>query len=222
MTASDAGGRRNFTVAVTGHRPNRLTLGDDALRRKLQTVLRALRSGADGRAHVAVSALAEGADRMFAEAALTLGYTLHALLPFPRDAYETTFSDPSETPAYQALLARAQAIRELPFTLDDTKAAYEAVGQATVDTADILVAVWDGEPAAGRGGTPEIIGYARARGLPVIWVDARRLTLPRHITPPSCSGRNTIPLATAKSRAQPLTRRRIVKLAKMVATRQRP
>jgi hypothetical protein len=35
-----------------------------------------------------------------------------------------------------------------------------------------LVAVWDGKPSAGRGGTPEIIEYALARTKPVAWVSA--------------------------------------------------
>jgi hypothetical protein len=37
--------------------------------------------------------------------------------------------------------------------------------------ADCLLAVWDGKPARGYGGTADVVNAARARGLPVtvIW-----------------------------------------------------
>ena len=35
----------------------------------------------------------------------------------------------------------------------------------------MLVAVWDGQPARGLGGTADVVAYARQRGVPmeVIW-----------------------------------------------------
>jgi polyphosphate kinase 2 (PPK2 family) len=45
--------------------------------------------------------------------------------------------------------------------------AYLAAGRWIVDHADRLVAVWDGRPARGRGGTAEVVAYARHRGVPV-------------------------------------------------------
>lgn len=202
-----------LTVAVTGHRPNRLTLGEAILRRRLETVLRALRSGARGRRRVAVSALAEGADRAFADVALDLGYELHALLPFAREDYETTFSDASASPAFRDLLARAADVRELPGSLADTKSAYEAVGHATVADADVLVAVWDGQGAAGRGGTPEIIAHAVSCATPVVWIDATRDRRPRHIAAPTAGGPRTVSLARYAARAKPITRRRLTRVA---------
>ena len=86
-----------FTVAITGHRPNRLGIGVARVARRLELALTALRAGSSGHRRVAVSALAEGADRLFAEAALTLGYELHALLPFESADYEVTFDDPGTT-----------------------------------------------------------------------------------------------------------------------------
>jgi hypothetical protein len=40
-----------------------------------------------------------------------------------------------------------------------------------VDPSDVLVAVWDGEPARRLGGTADVVAYARERGVPaiVIW-----------------------------------------------------
>ena len=207
-----------FTVAITGHRPNRLGIGVARVARRLELALTALRAGSSGHRRVAVSALAEGADRLFAEAALTLGYELHALLPFESADYEVTFADPGTTATYRALRARAATVRELPGALADSKAAYEAVGRATVDACDVLIAVWDGKPAAGRGGTPEIIDYALAGDRPVIWVDAALERLPRLLRQPTASGPRQVPLAKLAGRAKPLSELRLRRLAATVTT----
>jgi hypothetical protein len=51
--------------------------------------------------------------------------------------------------------------------------AYEAVGRHVVDHCDVLIAIWDGQPSRGRGGTAEIVDYAREHGRPYIriWAD---------------------------------------------------
>lgn len=163
-------------IGVTGHRPNRLRIGEDRAKAHLHAVLEALRDAAraQGRTEppIAVSALAEGADRLFAEAALELGFVLEAHLPLRSADYETTFADADTTVAYRSLLARARRVTELPGSLDDTDAAYEAQGRALVDLSDVLIAVWDGRGAAGRGGSPEIISYALGLARPVVWIDA--------------------------------------------------
>jgi hypothetical protein len=160
-------------VGITGHRPNRMHIGVARVEARLVQVLKALRKGRKSDAKlVAISALAEGSDRLFASAALTIGYELVALLPFKSSDYETTFGDTSANPEYHALLARAGEVVELQASLTDSTAGYEAVGRLTVDRCDVLVAVWDGKPAAGRGGTPEIIQYALEQRHPVIWIDA--------------------------------------------------
>ncbi|MBU1210087.1 MAG: hypothetical protein KJ587_02300 [Alphaproteobacteria bacterium] len=205
--------RSILTVGVSGHRPNRMHIGEAAVARRLWLVLAALRSGARGAKRVAMSALAEGSDRLFAEAALDLGYELRALLPFPSADYETTFGDQATPPHYRALLALAATVTELPGTLADSKAGYEAVGHATVAASDILVAIWDGKGAAGRGGTPEIIDHAVRAAKPVIWIDAARNRLPLLIAAPTAQGARDVPLATLAARAKPLTRRRIARLA---------
>jgi hypothetical protein len=46
-----------------------------------------------------------------------------------------------------------------------------AGGRAVVDRSDVLMAVWDGQPARGLAGTADVGAYARERGVPVevIW-----------------------------------------------------
>lgn len=163
-------------IAVTGHRPNRLHIGQTQIAARLSQALAGL--GASARARnraaplIALSALAEGADRLFAKAALDLGMSLHAYLPFTVEDYLTTFGDARSTPSFHALLQRASEVTVLPGRLADSGAAYEAVGRAMVEACDAVIAVWDRKPSAGRGGTPEIIAYALERGRQVILIDA--------------------------------------------------
>lgn len=205
-----------LTVAISGHRPNRLHIGLAETRRRIAWVLAVMQRGSKDRKRIAVSALAEGSDRMFAEAALDCGFALKVLLPFASQDYETTFADASETPRYRSLLANAQSVSVLHASLADTKSAYEAAGRATVDAAAVLVAVWDGQPAAGRGGTPEIIEYAVKIGKPVVWIDAAQLRLPRVIVSRGPDGANENAVSAVLADATPAKRRALEALTKAV------
>lgn len=211
-------------VAITGHRPNRLHVGADAVGRRLDSVLHAIRASGRGGAPqwVAVSALAEGADRLFAHAALELGFRLHVILPFPSAAYRETFADRGQDADYLRLLDAAHERTELAGSLADAEAAYEAVGRATVEACDVLIAVWDGEGAAGRGGTPEIIDFALRHRKPVIWIDAARDRLPRLVMSPRASAGRRPSMTALASRAAPLRRRDIRKLATAIHQSRNP
>jgi len=43
-------------------------------------------------------------------------------------------------------------------------AAYLAASQYLIDRCDLLVAVWDGSPPTGSGGTADAVAYAREQG----------------------------------------------------------
>jgi hypothetical protein len=116
---------------------------------------------------VGVSSLADGADQLFAEAILALGGSLEVVLPTAR--YRESL--PAESlPAYDRLLARATAVERLDYE-DSTSEAYTTAGRVVVHRSDVLVAVWDGHPARGPGGTGDVVAYARERGVPVevVW-----------------------------------------------------
>jgi hypothetical protein len=68
------------------------------------------------------------------------------------------------------LLARAATVNVLPFA-EPSEDAYLAAGKYVVDRADILVTLWNGKPAAGKGGTGDIVEYARLLNRPVIHID---------------------------------------------------
>jgi hypothetical protein len=126
-----------------------------------------------------ISALAEGADVIAARAALKAGCRLTALLPFKPEDYETTFSDKAHRPVFRDLMGRAENRIVLPGSLRNPNAGYVAVGAETVNRSDILLTIWDGAPAQGRGGTPEVLQSALQRRLPIIWIDATEDRPPR-------------------------------------------
>jgi len=125
-----------------------------------------------------VSALAEGADQWITDEALELGYDLQCPLPFPREEYEQDFENPKAKAEFQRLLKRASAVLELDGQVNrdpagvrkPSSAAYEAVGRALLNQTDLLVAVWDGKPSQGRGGTGAVAADALQRGIPMVWV----------------------------------------------------
>ena len=174
-----------FCVGVSGHRPNRLQQADLALLRA--QISRALGAVQDATMRCAVahtvplpavcrvlSPLAEGADRLVAAAALQLGFALAAPLPFSQPQYEADFSAPGSLGEFRRLLAASDAVFELPDVDSPQPRAlgYRAAGELILRQCDLLVAIWDGAPAAGIGGTPEMIDRALDARLPVLVIDA--------------------------------------------------
>ena len=168
-------------IGFTGHRPNRLGINSDLLRARVGEAIDGLMAEAIAAEHtaVAISPLAEGSDRLFAEVALERGLVLEALLPMSATEYIQTFEDASTTHTFHALLRRARSVRELAGSLSDSKTAYEALGREMVEASDMLITVWDGKPAAGRGGTPEVIAEALVNARRVVWVSAVEDIAPR-------------------------------------------
>jgi len=163
-------------IGCTGHRPNRLVTPRSEIVRRLTDALAIIidvfHAAAPNEPVVAISALAEGADRLFADTAARLGLDLHALQPYSSADYVQTFASAKDTRDYHALLGRAVCVESLPGSLSDTSSAYAELGRAMVECSDVLIAIWDGLPAAGRGGTTEVIEYAITQGGCVVWVHA--------------------------------------------------
>jgi hypothetical protein len=119
-----------------------------------------------------VSPLADGADQMAAIIALRYGFSLQAILPFPRDVYLETLLDEASRKQLEALLVQSRCVLELPGERTRSFEAYVMAGRATIAHSDLLIAVWDGLPPRGRGGTGEVVELAVSRGTPVIHVPA--------------------------------------------------
>jgi hypothetical protein len=155
-------------LGVSGHRrleaPDGLVAPVDALLDDL---------GDDG---MIVSSLAEGADRLVAWRALRRsGWTLVAVLPLAPDDYRDDFASDESREEFDRLIDAASEVEQVapqPTRVD----AYLAAGLRMLERSDALVAVWDGEPARGKGGTAEIVARARTDALPVAWLHVGEAT----------------------------------------------
>ncbi len=117
-----------------------------------------------------VSPLAEGSDRLIARQVLAQpGATLEAVLPLPVAGYQATFSSEESRQEFRDALAGAATLTELP-AVETREEAYEQAGQYVVERCDVLLALWDGQPAAERGGTADVVAWARDRDIPVYWI----------------------------------------------------
>jgi hypothetical protein len=148
-------------IGITGHRSipgPALPSIRSALREQLSTHV-----APDG-ALEALSCLAAGADQLFAGIALDQGVPVTAVIPGMD--YEAHLGDADVRAAYRRLLGSCTARVELPVERTHEEA-YYAAGRWIVDHADRLVAVWDGRPARGLGGTGDVVAYARRTGVPV-------------------------------------------------------
>jgi len=55
----------------------------------------------------------------------------------------------------------------------DPNSEYTQVRDAIVQKSDVIIAVWDGEPAKGPGGTGDVVHHAIRRGVPLLRIDPR-------------------------------------------------
>jgi hypothetical protein len=124
-------------------------------------------------ADVGASSLAEGTDQVFAEIVLALEMELIAIVPF--EGYETRFGSAHGRRKYFELLGRASRVEILPSALT-VEVGYLNAGMRVVEISDVLLAVWDGNPARGLGGTADIVEYALLRGVPIVHLNPDSLT----------------------------------------------
>jgi hypothetical protein len=132
---------------------------------------------------VLISALAAGADQMVASAALGQKWRLESVLPFARDDYANDFSG-AELTEFRALLERSSSVLELDGKRgggEIESRAYEAAGLVMLANSDIVIAIWDQQPAQGRGGTALIVNSAIEEGIPVVLLDPAAAQAPNLI-----------------------------------------
>lgn len=105
----------------------------------------------------AISALAEGADSIFAEEALALNIPLETVRPF--EAYAGDFVSTDSKALYVKLRSLASCETVLPYKKRTVDAYYDAM-QWVIKHAELLVIIWDGDSAKqNRGGTADAIKY---------------------------------------------------------------
>jgi hypothetical protein len=122
-----------------------------------------------------ISPLAEGADRLVAKVALDKKYELQCPIPFSIENYKKDF--PDSVAEFDLLLHQAKKpfILDYPYTPEDEQPeGYQAAGRLVVRQSDVLIAIWNGRPAKGIGGTGLIVQEALAYGIPTLRVDSQQ------------------------------------------------
>jgi len=161
-------------VGFSGHRNIENPAG---VARAIITALEMLRKEVRGE-WLALSSVADGSDQMFVAEARSLGFSWHAILPLPKAEFQKDFSS-ADWNAVETMLTHAEHVRVI--TENGTREdAYLDCGMETVNGADVLLAVWDGQPARGKGGTADVVDYAKSLGKPFLIIDAITLEVRRH------------------------------------------
>ncbi len=169
---------RWLVVGFSGHR--HLHGRDEAVRAMVRDRLDALARRCPRLA--GVCSAASGADTVFAEEMLARDGDVSVVLPFGVDRFARDFAAEPATawPRAQAVIRRARqrdVVHQLDADLGDPAdggrpdgdaLAYHEATARTVERCDVLLAVWDGRPGAGVGGTASAVEYADRLGKPVV------------------------------------------------------
>lgn len=152
------------TLAVTGH----MDLTEDSVPLVRVALRETLKPYAAEGNLVSLSCIAKGSDSIFAEVVLDLGGSLVAVIP-SKD-YRQNKVKPDHAATFDRLIDAADSV----VVLDNetaNRAAYEDANHTILQRAERLVAVWNGEPSSGKGGTADTVLQAREAGLPVdvVW-----------------------------------------------------
>ncbi|HEY2139347.1 MAG TPA: hypothetical protein VGH00_04645 [Chthoniobacterales bacterium] len=129
------------------------------------------------------SSVASGGDTLFAEACVAAKLKWVALLPFPESEFRKDFND-GDWKRARALLDQAERIEVLSDTAERPQG-YLRCGLATVDGADLMIALWNGQASRGPGGTAEIVEHARLVQKPLVMISSNGLEVTRERFPPA-------------------------------------
>ena len=158
-----------MVIGVTGHRSFDMADTSRRVDRLLDEIIDALQP-------VVVSSLAEGADRLVVDRVLARPRArLAVVLPLKAADYERDFATSESVADFRAYLARADTVDTVAVPVGATREeAYELAGLEVVARCDVLIALWDGAPSRGRGGTADIVRHAREIGRRVDIVTVER------------------------------------------------
>ena len=167
--------KTNISVGIVGHRL--LTAAASSfLRDSCHHILQALKK--DYTAVTACSAIAEGADSIFADVALTLQLPLSIVTPFA--AFEQDFEEAAALQTYRRLHAAANRRVALTFEERSVDAYVEAMCWI-LQQSDIIIAAWNGSFTGGRGGTADAVKIMMNSGQDWIHIDTSLLKIEMHI-----------------------------------------
>lgn len=123
---------------------------------------------------VALTALAEGTDTIFAEQALDLHLPLGVVLPF--HDYIDDFQSPDSRQRFSRLKKKATYKIKYPYTAR-SDAAYQAAMDWIVDNSDLVVIAWNGRKYTGLRATENSVCRCIEYNRPWVHLDIQRLAM---------------------------------------------
>jgi hypothetical protein len=145
-----------LVFGVSGHR-DLIPADLPKLHEQLRSVFARFRAAYPATPFELITPLAEGADRLAAEVALTADIGLLVPLPMKRKEYERDFAASESLSEFRRLLGKADSHWEIPATLRPTgkhrTKQYAEVGDLIARHCHVLILFWDGEDNKKIGGT---------------------------------------------------------------------
>ncbi|MEW1720091.1 hypothetical protein [Streptomyces sp. NPDC093109] len=145
-------------VGITGHRGL-----SEEIEQQVRAMLAEQVTVIGSRDLVGISCIADGPDTWWAQAVLDAGGRLEVVVPAER--YRDGLPGWHHAD-YDELLSRASDTHHTGLTESNSEA-HQSGSEILVGLSDRLLAVWDGLPARGYGGTADVVSYAERVGVPV-------------------------------------------------------
>lgn len=163
---------RTVTIGITG---KRMLTGEqlDAIKPVLKDVIKSIKQHEQEHSIAkieikGVSAIARGADALFAEVMLEMGYPLEVYIPFQEGAYREDFKVEGDRVQTQELLDQFDRLfskavnsdKVLSTLTDDSQRneKYMVAGKKVVKESDYIIAIWD-ETTGLPSGTGDVVRY---------------------------------------------------------------
>lgn len=160
--------KRTRRVCFTGHRPEKLTRSERAIRKDLEVQIR--QAVADG-LNVFITGMARGVDIWAAQIVLKLrdeGQPVKLMCACPYDGFEIGWSQELQK-QYRNILAAADFVKYV--CEGYSRSCFQVRNEWMVNHAARVIAVFNGE----KSGTKNTIDYAEKVGVPVVYIEGRRI-----------------------------------------------
>lgn len=193
-------------IGVVGHRDIR-DEDRETLKQMIKDFIEKKQKQCPNTPVVILTPLAEGADRIAAEAAIDCKIDFIAVLPMPVEEYKKDFVNVESAGEFETLLAKASFMIELPLQegitieqvnndIEKRNEQYYQNGLFIARQCHTLVAFWDGTDNGKRGGTADVVKLKKSGIPPKFENTSKRLHYPQtgliyHIVTPRKS--NPVP-----------------------------
>jgi hypothetical protein len=173
-----------YIIGFTGHRHH---IDESRIRPALEQALTGVMqlAGACGGQAELYTSIAEGSDTLCVEIARQHGMPTHLLLPLVEEEFMKDFTSQAAWQRSQRqieMARRSPGVDSLDVVAGESRRpdCYYNQGMHMLEASDVLIAVWDGKPAKGTGGTSDVVKKAITIGTPVVYINPVTAEIRRH------------------------------------------